>query len=176
MKRTTIAMVFCLAVMAAVLAACGAATPTPAQYSDAFAYCAAVGTIDTPDARYTGQKVPDAVANGLRKALQIPADTPDPTFSQRTFWRCMGGKVYACNVGANIPCTTKADTSRTPTQAVTDFCKANASADVVPAAVTGRATVYQWRCTNGEPAVVKQLITPDAQGFLASFWHEINPQ
>ncbi len=30
---------------------------TQATYSDPFAYCAAVGTIDAPDARYTGPKI-----------------------------------------------------------------------------------------------------------------------
>jgi hypothetical protein len=40
------------------------ASPAPgsgpqARFSDPFAYCAAVGTIDAPDARYTGPRVPD---------------------------------------------------------------------------------------------------------------------
>ena len=85
----------------------------------------------------------------------------------------MDSAVYACNVGANIPCSTKADTSKTPTQAINDFCKANASADMIPAAVTGRATVYEWRCTSGAPAVVKQVLTPDARGYAAEFWYQV---
>src|SRR5215213_4012987 len=35
-------------------------------YSDPFAYCAAVGTLDEPDARYTGEAVPDVIAEGIR--------------------------------------------------------------------------------------------------------------
>jgi hypothetical protein len=31
----------------------------PATFTDPFAYCAALGTIDAPDSRYTGPKVPE---------------------------------------------------------------------------------------------------------------------
>ncbi len=41
-------------------------------YTDPFAYCAAVRTIDAPDARYVGPAVPDAVVRGLQAALQRP--------------------------------------------------------------------------------------------------------
>ncbi|MDP3046306.1 MAG: hypothetical protein Q8O07_02395 [Chloroflexota bacterium] len=158
-----------------------AATPAPvltpagqtAQFTDAFSYCAAVGTLDSPDARYTGPKTPDPVLEGLRKALNIPATTPNDQFERSTFWRCIGGKVYACNVGANIPCTTKAVTDKTPTQAMNDYCKANPTSDFVPAFVTGRATVYSWQCTNGTPTIAKELTKPDAAGFLSMFWYEI---
>jgi hypothetical protein len=87
----------------------------------------------------------------------------------------MDGKVYACTVGANLPCGEKANTSRTPSTAMTDFCAANAEAAAIPAAVTGRATVYAWRCTAGAPAVVRQVVEPDKQGFLANIWHELKP-
>jgi hypothetical protein len=36
-----------------------------ASFSDPFAYCAAVGTADTPGPRYTGPAMPEAVARGL---------------------------------------------------------------------------------------------------------------
>src|SRR5215510_4570357 len=47
-----------------------AESPPPAatRFTDPFAYCAAVGTIDTPDSRYAGPKVPEAVARGLQRA------------------------------------------------------------------------------------------------------------
>ncbi len=57
-----------------------------------------------------------------------------------------------------------------------DFCEANPNADVIPAVVTGRETVYEWRCTDGFPRIVKQLFAPDAQGFISNFWYEINPK
>jgi hypothetical protein len=33
-------------------------------HNDPFAYCAAVETIDTPDGRYSGAKMPDAIIQG----------------------------------------------------------------------------------------------------------------
>ena len=52
-----------------------AATPAGATYTDPFAYCAAAGTIDTPDARYTGPKTPGSVLPipvGARHAVAVP--------------------------------------------------------------------------------------------------------
>jgi len=127
------------------------------------------------DARYTGAETPEAVVNGLRKVLETPDDVPMEPFVAGTFWRCMDGKVWACFVGANLPCTEKADTSRTPTPDMADFCAANPTSDFIPAYVTGRATVYEWRCTAGAPEIVKQLVEPDAQGFQSNIWYEISP-
>ena len=88
---------------------CGAS-----ESADPFAYCATVGTIDTPDARYTGPKTPDAIVRGLMKAMGMSGDAPVEPLARLTTWRCMNGKVYACNFGANIPCLERADTKRTP--------------------------------------------------------------
>ncbi len=159
------------------VAATAAPTKAPAastgQFTDPFSYCAAVGTLDKPDARFTGANPPDLVLQGLRKALNIGDAMPNDVFARSTFWRCMGGKVYACNVGANIPCSAKAVTDKTPTPAMNEFCKANPKSDFLPAAVTGRETVYSWKCTDGVPAVDKELTKPDAAGFLSMFWYEI---
>jgi len=56
-----------------------------------------------------------------------------------------------------------------------DFCNANPTSDFIPANVTGRETIYEWRCTDGAPEIVKELFKPDAQGFLSDFWYEISP-
>ena len=167
------------------LAACSPATPPPATaaptatqaatFTDPFAYCAAVGTVDAPDARYTGPKVPESVAKGVMKASGASADAPLEMFVDNSFWRCADGKVYACTVGANLPCTAKADTNRTPTAEEVDFCKANPNSDVVPAVVTGRETVYEWRCKDGAPEIVRQVFKPDARGFISDFWYELSP-
>jgi hypothetical protein len=42
--------------------------------------------------------------------------------------------------------------------------------------VTGRATVFAWRCTDGNPEIVSQFAEPDAQGFLSDIWYEIAPE
>jgi len=157
----------------------GAASPSvgtgQAEFADPFAYCAAVGTIDAPDVRYVGPEVPDVIVKSLRKELEMSDDAPIEWVVEGTVWRCMGGKVLACFVGANLPCTAKADTSRTPAPAMVDFCKANPTSDFIPAYIAGRETVYEWRCTDGAPEIVKELFKPDAQGFLSDFWYEISP-
>jgi hypothetical protein len=157
------------------LADASTATATT-SFSDPFAYCAAVGTVDAPDSRYTGPRMPKAIARGLKKALAAPSTAPLTPFLKNSFWRCMDGKVYACTVGANLPCQEKADTSRTPTSAMTEFCRDNADADNMPAFVTGRQTVYSWGCTGDTPAIVREVTQPDARGFLSTIWYEIPPR
>jgi hypothetical protein len=157
-------------------------TPAPsrgpgqqATFADPFAYCAALGTIDAPESRYTGPPVPEVVAQGLQKAFGAPADAPLESFLHDTFWRCMDGRVYACTIGATLPCQERADVSRRPTPGVANFCKDNPQAEVIPAYVTGRATVYEWKCTAGAPSIVRQVAQPDTQGFVSHVWYAISP-
>jgi hypothetical protein len=144
-------------------------------YSNPFAYCAAIGTIDTPDARYIGPKIPDSIVQGMIKQGIILADAP-LEFQQNAVWRCMNNSVWVCHFGANLPCLEKAITSQVPTPEMEDFCKTNPTAESIPAAVTGRATVYEWKCNNGKPEVVGQLFTVDPQGYLANFWYKLTPK
>ena len=177
MHKTAWMVVGVLALLAVVVAACGpAATPAPAApstYTDPFAYCAAVGDVDEPDARYTGEKVPQLVAEALKKASGAASDAPLADFVGNSAWRCMGGKVYGCFVGANIPCWSKADTNRTPSDGATTFCKEQPNADFIPAFATGRETVYEWRCKEGTPEIVKQVFEVDARGFQVDFWYPL---
>lgn len=170
------------------LGACGAPSATPAAtqapatnvatesvgLSDPFAYCASVGTIDAPDARYTGDPIPDSLVQGMVAKGLVTADAP-AEFKRNAVWRCMQGKLWICHFGANLPCQEKADTSKVPTPAMEEFCKANPAADSIPAAVTGRATVYAWGCSDGEPAVVSTSFTVDPQGYLTELWYELTP-
>jgi hypothetical protein len=168
-----VALLLCLGMLCA--GGRGAALAAGETFADPFAYCAAVGTIDAPDARYTGARMPESIARGLKQALGAPAGAPLTPFLEHSFWRCMDGQVYACTVGANIPCQEKADTNRTPTAAMADFCRSRPGQDVIPAYVTGRATVYLWRCADGTPQTVRTVTTADPRGFLASAWHRIPP-
>lgn len=151
-------------------------TAQAASYADPFSYCSAVGTIDVPDSRYTGPAIPDVIAQGLKTASGASADAPIDIFKQGSFWRCMGGKVYACFVGANLPCDSKADTDKTPTSAETDYCASNPNSDFIPAAVTGHNTIYSWRCNQNTPAIDKQVLHVDSQGYIQEIWYQINPQ
>jgi hypothetical protein len=144
------------------------------SFDDPFAYCAAVGTIDEPDASYVGEAVPDVIAEGIRAAFQAE-DVDLEVYRRGTVWRCVDGKVFACNVGANIPCLAKADESREPSQPIIDYCTENPESDFIPAVVTGRSTVYEWGCDEGEPVVLGQFTEVDSQGFLDFAWHELTP-
>jgi hypothetical protein len=150
-----------------------AACAAEQRFDDPFAYCAAVGTIDAPDARYAGPAMPDAIASGLKAAIGGSEDAPPEWFREGATWRCMGGKVYACTIGANLPCAEQADTGRSPTAAMMAFCRDNPGADGIPMVVTGRATVYAWRCAGDAPAIERQLTEPDASGYLRNVWYEI---
>ena len=85
-------------------------------YSDPVAYCKAVGTIDKPDARYTGPEAP---------SMDGQATEHEPDQGKLMEWRCAGGSVLACQYGANIPCESKAVTSQKPSQPISDYCKQN---------------------------------------------------
>jgi hypothetical protein len=140
------------------------------RLDDPFAYCAAIGTIDAPDARYAGPPMPEVLTRGLRAALGASEDAP---LRESSVWRCMAGKVYACTVGANLPCQEKADTSRSPTSGMITFCRENPGSEFIPMVVTGRATVYAWRCEHDVPAIARQFTKPDARGYLANVWYAI---
>jgi hypothetical protein len=159
-------------IMAAALAGC--ASTAQKTYADPFAYCAAIGTIDAPDASYTGAKMPDVIVQGMIRQGIVTADAPKE-IQQNAVWRCMEKSVWVCHFGANLPCQEKADTSQTPSAAMTEYCAANPGAEAIPAAVTGRATIYEWACKDGKPQVVKQVFQSDAQGFLAEFWYQLKP-
>jgi hypothetical protein len=92
-----------------------------------------------------------------------------------TIWRCMGGKVYACNFGANLPCDSKANTDKTPTQAMADFCKQTPDADFIPMYITGHETIYSWHCVKDQPALLEQISQVDDAGYIANIWYEVNP-
>ena len=147
----------------------------PSSYDDPFAYCAAVGTIDAPDARYAGPQMPDSIVQAMIQQGIVSADAP-LEFQQNAVWRCVNNGVMVCHFGANLPCQEKADTSEVPNSAMEDYCRANPSADIIPASETGRATVYEWACQDGKPEVVRQILSSDAQGFLADFWYELAPE
>jgi hypothetical protein len=149
-------------------------TTDSATYDDPFAYCAAVGTIDEPDAQYTGPELPDSIVEGLRDAFNAQ-DVDLEVFQRGSVWRCMDAKVYACNVGANIPCLAKADLSQEPTEPMADYCQENADSDFIPAVVTGRETIYEWRCDGTTPVVGDPYTEADSQGFLEFAWHELTP-
>lgn len=162
--------------------AVGPATPAVAAsahqtFSDPFSYCAAVVNIDTPDERYTGAPTPPEIARGYLQAAGINADEEEllKRAVEMTIWRCMDARVYACNFGANIPCNSKANTDKNPTQSILDFCQENKNADFIPYAVIGHSSIYSWHCVNDVPEILNQENEVDAAGYQSEFWYQIRP-
>ncbi len=153
-----------------------AVPPTQESFTDAFAYCDAVGQIDAPDAHYTGPKMTDSLFQAYLKAAGLESDQDFPdSIKQMTTWRCMDRKVYACNFGANIPCDSKADTDKTPTQAMLDFCKQFPDEEFIPMSVTGHAVIYSWRGASGAQEILEQIVTVDTAGYGANYWVPLEP-
>jgi hypothetical protein len=128
------------------------------NWHDPFAYCAAVGTIDFPDHRYTGPFVTEAIA----AALHVPATSPP----DRVKWRCVEGTVLACASFRNTP-------NCAPTPSVPEmieYCAQN------PNAVDLAAPNGSWFCSETEPQIPPGQSWPvDARGFLPGAWVEIAP-
>jgi len=166
-----------------VLSCSTADTPAPgadqaaeqAPVTDPFAYCAAVGNADAPAAPYAGPAIPEALIAGVRRTFDMAPDAPEEWVTRGLSWRCMDGQVYGCHAGANLPCLEQADTSRTPSDAIVDFCEADPDADAIPLSVAGRRTVYAWRCRGGMPEIGEHVAEPDARGFIAHIWYRIEP-
>jgi uncharacterized protein len=127
------------------------------SYSDPFAYCRAVGTIDEPDQRYTGPPKPQAFwrafdMNGSSGLLE---------------WRCMDHTVYACASGNSPICGKMSPNDNIA--AIRQFCREEPNAIGIPAAVTGRFPI-NWSCRQGKPVVKQGDFRVDKQGYPVEYW------
>jgi hypothetical protein len=120
-----------------------------------------------PDAAHVRPaKAPAELLTDVARALQIP----DAAARDAAFVRCVGPKLMACYVGANLNCF-KADTRRALPGA-TAWCRENPRSDFVPMSATGHATIYAWSCKDGR-AVAGMPMPVDAQGYVAGNWKEV---
>jgi hypothetical protein len=128
------------------------------------AFCQRVGTDDR--ARPIPETLVPAVnaAFGTRMPTRVATDT--------TVFRCAGGNVLVCTVGANLPCG-KANISREPGEGAVRWCADHADSAFVPAVATGHDTIYEWRCTGGTPQIARQVLQADKRGVVAEFWKSL---
>jgi hypothetical protein len=139
--------------------AVGFAPPPPAFAASA--YC-----LGGPG-RQVAQKVPEALLAAVAKTFEIGPDEARAA----AFVRCVGSRLMACWIGANLDCD-KADTRRS-LQGAADWCDQHPGADNVPMVATGHDTIYDWRCV-GRRAVAGRILSPvDAQGYIADNWREL---
>jgi len=170
MTRATVLLMLGLAAVPGGLTGCAGGDEVPEPWD----YCRGAGTVDAPEAELDPDTTA-ALVGRVRETFDLADDMPADVLEAGTVWRCMDGQVWACAGGANLPCGEKADASRTPSEATREHCREQPDAEVVPAYVTGRATVYSWRCVNGQPEVEGQWSEPDPRGFHAEIWRRVEP-
>lgn len=127
----------------------------PAGFTDPFAYCAAVGTIDYVDGRYTGPVLVPEIA----EALHIPATSA----RDRVRWRCASGTVMACTSYGWPICDTTPDATE-----MLAFCQRN------PEVSRLLAPNGTWACKAGRPVIPDDASWPvDDRGFLPKAWQAV---
>ncbi len=134
----------------------------PARHEAPQHYCSRIGNDDalrTP---------PSSFAPVLHRLFGI-----DGKYALATsYYRCAGGDLLVCTVGANLPCG-KADTNKN-LPAATRWCATHDNSDFIPMAVTGHDTPYAWRCAGGTAVAGAPTGKLDARGFFAENWKRAN--
>ena len=136
-----------------------------ASAQDVQALCAKLGNNDKI------KTIPASLVPKARQLFSI-SNTPAGFIRKTTSFRCMGGKAWLCNTGANLDCG-KANTSRNSPGA-TEFCKQNPGSDVVPMAATGHDTIYEWKCVGSKATITKTFATVDPRGFITDNWKPLD--
>jgi hypothetical protein len=148
---------------------CSAASDVVASATgDPFAYCLAIGSVDTPASG--SSPVPMALKPFLSRALGLSAGRDVRLESY--YWRCMNGMVFVCAIGANIPCGAKADLAKRNLGA-DKYCQDNPGATFVPAYATGHETLFAWSCSLGHAMPGKRIAKLDPRGYRIDIWHKV---
>jgi hypothetical protein len=156
MRRSAIATAF---VLAAVMAAASVAL----QSASAEPYC-------PNPAHAAPAKAPPDLVPLVAKTFGID----NAAIASGAFVRCVGAKLMACTVGANLVCD-KAD-QRRELPGATEWCRDNPRSDSIPMFATGHATIYEWSCKRRRAVAGKVVVTVDPQGYIAENWKEVPTQ
>jgi len=159
-------IIFALQYVGSGAAAAGNSSAAPSD--DPFGYCFRVGTIDEPIGG--GSPVPAVLLQYLRTAIGLSAVAP--VTAQGFYWRCMDRAVLVCAIGANIPCSAKADLAERNVGA-DNYCSENHNAESVPAYATGHNSVYEWSCSGGNAVRGRLFVGIDRRGYRVDFWHRV---
>ncbi len=137
------------------------AAAAPAEHESPRAYCSRIGTDDT-------LRLPTpSLAPAIRRLFGLSgADV-----LKSSYYRCAGGAVLVCSVGANLPCG-KANSSKT-LPAAAQWCATHANSDFIPMYVTGHDTLYSWRCAGASAAAGAPIGKLDARGFFPDYWKKL---
>jgi hypothetical protein len=86
-------------------------------------------------------------------------------------WRCMDGRVWVCNRGADGYLCQKMNASLKPIEAMTEFCRSNPGADFIPMYAIGNSS-STWRCLGAAPAPLATQVL-DKRQFIKSAWRPL---
>jgi hypothetical protein len=114
---------------------------------------------------------PAKVPPGLVPAVAAAFHIDSSAVPNAAFVRCVGAKLMACYVGANLDCD-KANTRRVLPGA-TAWCRDNPDAKSIPMSATGHDTIYEWSCKGSRAVAGKRLMKVDPEGYIADNWKEI---
>lgn len=153
-------------IICAALGALLGAQIATARAQDVRAHCAQAGNDDRV------QPLPAPLVAQARRLFGMTSEADDSYVQTSTTYRCMGGKVWLCNYGANLVCD-KANVSRSSPGAAS-FCRENPGADSVPMAATGHDTIYSWTCVGAKARIAGQSLHVDARGFIAENWKRLD--
>jgi hypothetical protein len=149
-----------IAALSLVLTLVGAAHPAAAQ--GAAALCAKAGVDDRL------RPLPAELVARARKLFEIGPETSAGLVRAGTQYRCMDGKVWLCNAGANLHCG-KADLGK-KSEGADEYCRDNPGSESVPMYATGHATIYEWTCEGARARAGARIMEIDARGFIAENW------
>ena len=149
------------AALPGILLAAAAANAAPASREAPDHYCARVNTDDTL------RTPPRSLGPAINRLFKISGRYALET----SYYRCADGNVLLCTVGANLPCG-KANTSRA-LPGVSQWCATHENDSVIPMAVTGHDTLYEWRCVGRTAKAGKPVGARDARGFFAEYWKRL---
>jgi uncharacterized protein YecT (DUF1311 family) len=117
----------------------------------------------------------DAALKAFKEFFPDAAEKPaDDMLATQAKFRCMGGRIYTCFIGANLPCSKMNTDEKNP--GAEAFCKDNPAADSVPMVATGHDTLYSYRCKDGHAEVAGKLYQTDQRGFAESLWKPIDAE
>ena len=133
----------------------------PASHENPHACRARVGTDDTL------RPTPPSLTPALKSLFHFGGHQA----LRATYYRCAGGDVKVCLVGANLPCD-GANTSKN-LLAATRWCARQADSDFIPAYVIGHDTPYSWRCASGKAEPGTPVGAVDERGFFAEYWKTV---
>jgi hypothetical protein len=123
------------------------------------AFCAANPTRDNPAKAFYGP--------GFRQGL-VPAEVAS---AGANTWRCMDGRVWVCNAGADGYACQKLNPSPTASQPVRAYCAANPGSDFVPMVVIGDSA-STWRCVGRTPRRLQTQLL-DKRNFIRKAWRPL---